>query len=275
MSGRGRVYLVGAGPGDPKLITLKGLECLQQADVVVYDRLANPALLAHAPQNAERIYCGKLPDNHTMRQEVINVLLAEKAREGKTVVRLKGGDPCVFGRVGEEAEHLAACGIPFEIVPGVTAGIAAPAYAGIPVTHREYGSSFAVVTGHLREGKQESGWAQGSSPGSVKWQALAAGIDTVAFYMGVGNLPSIRQNLIAHGRDPQTPVAVIAWGTLPEQTTVTGTLEDIEERLASGPKISNPAIILVGEVVRMRERINWFERMETEKTEQEPCDSIR
>lgn len=250
MSRPGKVYLVGAGPGDPKLITVKGLECLQEADVVVYDRLANPVLLEHAPKHAERIYCGKLPDHHTMRQEAINEMLAQKAQEGNVVVRLKGGDPCVFGRVGEEAEHLARLGIPFEIVPGVTAGIAAPAYAGIPVTHREHGSSFAMVTGHLREDKPEEA--------VEKWQALAKGIDTVAFYMGVGNLPMIRTQLIAHGRDPQTPVAVIAWGTLPQQTVVTGTLADIEERLACS-HISNPAIILVGDVVQLRERINWFE----------------
>ena len=248
----GKVYLVGAGPGDPKLITVKGMECLQQADVVVYDRLANPALLEYAPKTAERIYCGKLPDHHTMRQESINELLAEKALEGNIVVRLKGGDPCVFGRAGEEAEHLAEQGISFELVPGVTAGIAASAYAGIPVTHRDHGSSFAVVTGHLREDKPELA--------VDKWRALAGGIDTVAFYMGVANLPLIRTQLMLHGRDPQTPVAVIAWGTLPNQTTVTGTLSNIEERVAENPRISNPAIILVGDVVKMREKINWFEK---------------
>ncbi|MGG3885452.1 uroporphyrinogen-III C-methyltransferase [Brevibacillus panacihumi] len=256
MSQTGKVYLVGAGPGDPKLITVKGMECLQQADVVVYDRLANPALLEYAPTHAERIYCGKYPDNHTMRQEAINQLLAEKALGGLTVVRLKGGDPSVFGRVGEEAEHLAQFGIPFEIVPGVTAGIAAPAYAGIPVTHREYGSSFAVVTGHLREEKPEQA--------VEKWRALAQGIDTVAFYMGIGNLPMIRKQLIEHGKDPKTPVAVIAWGTLPEQATVTGTLADIEQRLADTPQITNPAIILVGEVVQLREKIRWFEAAQVE-----------
>lgn len=256
MSQTGKVYLVGAGPGDPKLITVKGMECLQQADVVVYDRLANPALLEYAPTHAERIYCGKYPDNHTMRQEAINQLLAEKALGGLTVVRLKGGDPSVFGRVGEEAEHLAQFGIPFKIVPGVTAGIAAPAYAGIPVTHREYGSSFAVVTGHLREEKPEQA--------VEKWRALAQGIDTVAFYMGIGNLPMIRKQLIEHGKDPKTPVAVIAWGTLPEQATVTGTLADIEQRLADNPQITNPAIILVGEVVQLREKIRWFEAAQVE-----------
>ena len=251
MSQKGKVYLVGAGPGDPKLITVKGMECLQKADVVVYDRLANPALLEYAPPHAERIYCGKLPDHHTMKQEAINQLLAEKALEGHTVVRLKGGDPSVFGRVGEEAEHLVDYGIEYEIVPGVTAGIAAPAYAGIPVTHRDYGSSFAVVTGHLREEKPELA--------VEKWRALAQGIDTVAFYMGIGNLPMIRAQLIAHGKDRHTPVAVIAWGTLPDQATVTGTLEDIEQRLAENPHITNPAIILVGDVVRLREKIKWFE----------------
>ncbi|WP_188067345.1 uroporphyrinogen-III C-methyltransferase [Brevibacillus brevis] len=251
MSGAGKVYLVGAGPGDPKLITVKGMECLQKAEVVVYDRLANPALLEYAPQTAERIYCGKLPAHHTMRQESINELLAEKALEGKVVVRLKGGDPCVFGRAGEEAQHLAERGIAFEIVPGVTAGIAASAYAGIPVTHRDHGSSFAVVTGHLREDKPELA--------VEKWSALANGIDTVAFYMGVANLPLIRTQLIKHGRDPHTPVAVISWGTLPQQAVVTGTLADIEERLAQNSHITNPAIILVGEVVKMREKINWFE----------------
>ncbi|QRG68826.1 uroporphyrinogen-III C-methyltransferase [Brevibacillus choshinensis] len=251
MSRAGKVFLVGAGPGDPKLITVKGMECLQKADVVVYDRLANPALLEYAPQTAERIYCGKLPDNHTLQQERINELLAEKALEGHVVVRLKGGDPCVFGRVGEEAEHLAERGIPFEIVPGVTAGIAAPAYAGIPVTHREHGSSYAVVTGHLREDKPELA--------TEKWRALATGIDTVAFYMGVANLSMIREQLIRHGRDPLTPVAIISWGTLPQQVTLTGTLADIEERLAENRQVTNPAIILVGGVVQLRDKISWFE----------------
>lgn len=243
--------MVGAGPGDPKLITLKGVEALRQADVVVYDRLANPALLEHAPVQAERIYCGKLPDQHTMRQEAINQLLVEKAALGHIVVRLKGGDPCVFGRGGEEAEHLAKHNIPFEIVPGVTAGIAAPAYAGIPVTHREHGSSFAVVTGHLREERPDMA--------VQKWQALAQGIDTIAFYMGIGNLSMIREQLIAHGRDANTPVAIIAWGTTERQAVATGTLATIEDKLAEHPEIANPAIILVGDVVQMRDKINWFD----------------
>ncbi len=246
---QGKIYLVGAGPGDPKLITVKGLECLQQADVVIYDRLANPELLNHARPDAERIYCGKLPDHHTLRQEAINQLLVDKALEGRIVVRLKGGDPCVFGRAGEEAEHAAKHGIPFEIVPGVTSGIAAPAYAGIPVTHRERGSSFAMVTGHMSGEKAED---------AEKWRALARGVDTVAFYMGVSNLPHIRANMLEHGRDGKTPVAVISWGTTPQQMTVVGTLEDIEDRVKES-SLTNPAIILIGDVVQLREKINWFE----------------
>jgi len=246
---KGKVYLVGAGPGDPKLITLKGLECIQIADVIVYDRLANPVLLDHKKEGAELIYCGKLPHNHTLRQEAINQLLVEKALEGKVVTRLKGGDPCVFGRVGEEAETLAANGLEYEIVPGVTSGIAVPAYAGIPVTHREYGSTFAMVTGHLGVDKGDS---------EEKWQALARGIDTISFYMGVANLPHICSQLIKYGRSPQTPVAVISWGTTEQQLTVIGTLETIQE-IVTGSDITNPAIILVGEVVAIREKIKWFQ----------------
>lgn len=246
---KGMVYLVGAGPGDPKLITVKGLECIQKADVLVYDRLANPKLLQYAKQDAEMIYCGKLPNDHTLRQEVINELLATKALEGKIVTRLKGGDPCVFGRVGEEAEVLVQHGVPYEIVPGVTSGIAAPAYAGIPVTHREYASSFAIVTGHAGELEDEK---------SVqKWKALATGIDTIAFYMGMNKLPYICDQLIRYGRNPETPVAVIAWGTTSKQQVVVGELGDIT-RNPDLEKISNPAIILVGEVVRLRERLDWL-----------------
>jgi uroporphyrin-III C-methyltransferase len=245
---RGKIYLVGAGPGDPKLITVKGMECLQQAEVIIYDRLANPELLRHARADAELIYCGKLPHQHTLRQEAINQLLVDKALEGKVVVRLKGGDPCVFGRAGEEAEHAARHGIPFEIVPGVTSGIAVPAYAGIPVTHREHSSSFAMITGHMSGEKPED---------AKKWQALAKGIDTLVFYMGVNNLPHICRQLVTYGRDPRTPVALISWGTMPNQKTVVGTLETIEERAAENC-MTNPAIILVGDVVRLRERIKWF-----------------
>jgi uroporphyrin-III C-methyltransferase len=251
----GKVFLVGAGPGDPKLITVKGLECIQIADVLVYDRLANPELLKQARQDAKLIYCGKLPNQHTLGQEAINELLVTKAKENKIVTRLKGGDPCVFGRGGEEAETLAVNRIPFEIVPGVTSGIAVPAYAGIPVTHRMFASSFAMVTGHADLGDEH------------RWRALATGIDTVAFYMGMGHLELICTKLAEYGRDPRTPVAIISWGTMPGQQTVVGNLRDI----VGSPeleRLTNPAIILVGEVVRLREKIKWWDSrhgMEVEK----------
>ncbi|HJV47292.1 MAG TPA: uroporphyrinogen-III C-methyltransferase [Bacillota bacterium] len=244
---KGIVYLVGAGPGDPKLITVKGLECIQKADVLVYDRLANPKLLQYARPDAELIYCGKLPNNHTLRQEVINELLAVKALEGKIVTRLKGGDPFVFGRGGEEAEVLVQHGVAFEIVPGVTSGIAAPAYAGIPVTHREYASSFAIVTGHTDDLEESE----------ARWQALATGIDTIAFYMGMSKLPFICDQLIRYGRDPETPVAIIAWGTTAKQQVAVGTLGNIVKH-PDLEKLIHPAIILVGEVVRLRERLDWL-----------------
>lgn len=246
----GIVYLIGAGPGDEKLITVRGRECLERADVIVYDRLANPRLLRFANPNAEFIYCGKLPKQHTLRQEAINELLVRKAQEGKCVARLKGGDPGVFGRVGEEAAELAAHHIPFEIVPGITSGIAAPLYAGIPVTHREYGTSFAIVTGHT---KGEDG-----KP-SINWASLASGIDTIAFYMGVSNLPHICANLIQHGRSADTPVALIGWGTFGRQRTVTGTLATIVQEVDAA-QLMNPALTLVGSIVEMRETIAWFEK---------------
>lgn len=249
---KGTVYLVGAGPGDPKLITLRGLECIQAADVIIYDRLVNPDLLNHARKNAENIYCGKLPNDHTLRQEEINQLLVSKAMEGKIVTRLKGGDPSVFGRVGEEAKELAKYGIPFEIVPGITSGIAAAAYAGIPVTHRDYASSFAIVSGH---GRSDSDIADDR----INWKALADGIDTIAFYMGASNLFNICNQLIKHGRNPMTPVALIQWGTTSEQKTLVGTLENIHEE-AQKHQFSHPAIILVGEVVKLREELHWFEK---------------
>ncbi|OCA85187.1 uroporphyrinogen-III C-methyltransferase [Pseudobacillus wudalianchiensis] len=245
----GKVFLVGAGPGDPKLITVKGMECLQKADVIAYDRLVNKELLAYAKPGAELIFCGKLPGKHALIQEQINRLLVEKAEQGLIVVRLKGGDPCVFGRVGEEAEELAISGIPFEIVPGITAGIAAPAYAGIPITHRDHASSFAIVTAHGREQKGED---------HINWQALAQGIDTIAFYMGVGNLAHICTQLIRHGKKPSTPAALIEWGTTAEQRTVIGELSSLEQK-AKECHISNPAIVLIGEVVQLREKISWFE----------------
>jgi len=243
------VYLIGAGPGDPGLISVKGLECLKKADVVIYDYLSNPRLLVHCRPEAEKIYVGKKGAQHTLEQEDINKLLVEKAAAGNVVARLKGGDPFVFGRGGEEAEALMEAGIPFEVVPGITAAVAAPAYAGIPVTHRDLTSTFALVTGHEDPTKEES---------AIDWAKLATGVGTLAFYMGVKNLPRIVEKLMKNGRSADTPVAVIRWGTMPEQKTVTGTLADIVERVKEA-KITAPAITLVGEVVRMREHLNWFE----------------
>ncbi|WP_066319466.1 uroporphyrinogen-III C-methyltransferase [Bacillus sp. FJAT-29814] len=248
--GTGKVFLVGAGPGDVGLMTIKGLEAIKRAEVILYDRLANPKLLEFAPSDCELIYCGKLPDRHILRQEHINDLLVEKALEGKIVVRLKGGDPGVFGRVGEEAAAIAQRQIPFEIVPGVTSGIAAPLYAGIPVTHREHAESFAVVTAHDKslDGKPK-----------LDWEGLARGVDTIAFYMGVGNLPFICENLIKFGKPASTPVILIQWGTFGRQKTLQGTLEDISVKVTEA-KFSNPAIILVGDVVSLRGKISWFEK---------------
>ncbi len=245
----GKVFLVGAGPGDPGLITVKGVNCIARADVVVYDYLASPALLTHANPDAEMIYVGKKGGDHTLPQEGINALIVEKAKQGNVVARLKGGDPFIFGRGGEEAEALIAAGIPFEVVPGVTAAIGASAYAGIPLTHRDYTSDVAFVTGHEDPTKTES---------SVDWQALATGIGTLVFFMGVKNLPTIAASLVANGRSADTPVAVIRWGTTPKQRTVIGTLSTIvEETRRAG--IKAPAIIIVGGVVNLRETMQWFE----------------
>jgi len=246
---KGKVYLVGAGPGDPGLITVKGLECIKNADVLIYDYLASPILLKHAQKHAEILYVGKKGGNHTLSQDEINTLIAEKAQKGLTVTRLKGGDPFIFGRGGEEAEILVKNGIPFEIVPGVTSAIAAPAYAGIPLTHRKFTSTLAFVTGHEDPLKEES---------SIDWAALAKGIGTLVFLMGVKNLPFITHRLIHHGMDPDTPVALIRWGTTPRQTTVTGTLHTISER-AKDAGFKPPAIIVVGHVVKLREMLKWFE----------------
>lgn len=245
----GKVYLVGAGPGDPGLATLKAAEALRSADVVVYDYLANPELLEFAPAGAECIYVGKQAGAHTLSQDEINALLVAKGKEGRTVVRLKGGDPFVFGRGGEEAEALVDAGIPFEVVPGVTAAIAVPAYAGIPVTHRDWTATVAFVTGHEDPTKDDS---------SIAWDKLATGIGTIVFYMGMGNLPMITERLIRHGRAPETPIALIRWGTKPEQRTLVGTLATISEDAAEAA-FKSPVIIIVGEVVRLRRTLNWFE----------------
>lgn len=243
------VILVGAGPGDSGLLTLKGKAALEQAEVVIYDQLANPALLDFAPETAEKIDVGKHAGNHTLPQAEINALLLKKAQEGKRVVRLKGGDPFIFGRGGEEAEFLVENGASYEVVPGVTAGAAVPAYAGIPVTHRAYTSAFTLITGH--EAKKETS--------SLNWESYAAGTDTLVFFMGLSSLPEIAEKLMQFGKDPATPAAVIANGTRGDQKTVAGTLQDIAEKVQK-ENLPTPALIVVGDVVRLREKLMWREK---------------
>ena len=247
----GKVYLIGAGPGDPGLLTLKGQQYLAQADVVIYDYLANPVLLGHARADAERIYVGKVRGNHHLPQEQTNALLAEKAAAGLQVVRLKGGDPYIFGRGGEEAAYLKERGIPFEVVPGVTAGFAAAAYAGIPLTHRDVTTSLALLTGHERPERKLS---------SLDWEKLATGLGTLIFYMGMANLKQISEQLIAHGRAAATPVAVIQWATLPRQRTLVGSLETIAEDVAR-EGLEPPAVIIIGDVVNYREELRWYDNL--------------
>ncbi|MBF7020109.1 uroporphyrinogen-III C-methyltransferase [Staphylococcus sp. 18_1_E_LY] len=242
----GKVFLVGAGPGDPDLITVKGVKAIEQADVILYDRLVNQTLLDYASSEAKLVYCGKHPNHHSLPQEEINDLLVDLAQNGNTVTRLKGGDPFIFGRGGEEAEQLAAANIQFEIVPGITSGVAAPAYAGIPVTHRDYSSSVAFVTGVIKDDVDADDY----------WKSLVHGPDTLCIYMGVKKLPDICTMLLKHGKKEDTPVALVHYGTTDNQQTVTGTLTDIVER-AEG--IKNPAMIIVGEVVKLRDKISWFE----------------
>ncbi len=246
---KGKVYLVGAGPGDPDLITLKAMNCLAHADAVVYDFLANPRLLAHASPEAELIYVGKKGADHTMAQQNINKLIVELAEAGKHVVRLKGGDPYIFGRGGEEAEELVDAGVSFEVVPGITSVIAAPAYAGIPLTHRSHTSSVGFITGHEDPKKTES---------ALDWDNLATGLGTLVFVMGVRNLPHITRKLIDGGRDPSTPAALVRWGTTPDQVTVIGTLENIADE-AQKKGIGPPAVLVVGHVVGLRSKLEWFE----------------
>jgi uroporphyrinogen III methyltransferase / synthase len=248
--GHGKVWLVGAGPGDPGLLTLRGREVLSQADVVVYDALISTRLLDYAPPSAERIYVGKQSSHHTLPQADINRLLVEKGLAGRRVVRLKGGDPMVFGRGGEEALALAEAGVAFEVVPGVTAAIAGAAYAGIPVTHRGLAAGVAFVTGHEADDK----------PGSdLDWDTLARWRGTLVFYMGVANLAAIAENLIAHGADAGTPAAVIQWGSTPRQRVVTGTLGTLPSQAADAG-LAPPALIVIGQVVRLRDQLSWFER---------------
>lgn len=246
----GKIYLVGAGPGDPGLLTVRGRECLTQADVVLYDYLANPVLLDLASPQAEKIYVGRRGRGAYQDQDDVNRILIEKARAGMKVVRLKGGDPFVFGRGGEEAEAIAAAGLPFEVVPGVTSAVAVPAYAGIPVTHRTLASTVAFVTGHEDPSKEAA---------TLEWPRLATAHGTIVFLMGMTNLPRIVGHLLSEGKPPQTPVALIRWGTRPEQKTVVGTLTDIVAQ-AREADLEPPTVIVVGEVVRLREQLNWFEK---------------
>ena len=249
MEKKGKVYLIGAGPGDPDLLGLKAKECLETADAVVYDRLADPRIIEFCRKDAEMVYVGKASANHTMRQPDINKLLVKLAAEGKTVARLKGGDPFVFGRGGEEAIELLEAGLPFEFVPGVTSAIAVAEYAGIPVTHRHVATSFAVITGHEDPTKGES---------TINWKGLATAVDTLVFLMGVENIERISSQLIANGRSADCPAAVIRWGTRPEQRTLITTVgKAAADVKATGMK--PPAIFLVGEVVKLREQLQWFD----------------
>lgn len=244
------VFLVGAGPGGEDLITVRGMKCLKEAEVVLYDRLSGAELLKAAPEEAEFIDVGKQPDHHPVPQEAINGLLVEKAREGKRVVRLKGGDPFVFGRGGEEALALEEAGIPFEVVPGISSAIAVPAYAGIPVTHRHVSTSFHVITGHENPEKEAE---------SVDYEVLAKLSGTLVFLMGVGNLSQITEQLIRFGKDPDTPVALVHRGTTPQQRTVCGTLRNIVEHVQAA-RLKPPCVIVIGDVVALQPALSWVER---------------
>jgi uroporphyrinogen III methyltransferase/synthase len=246
---KGKVYLVGAGPGDIGLLTVKGLQCLRRADVVVYDFHLNAQVLNYINHDAEFIYAGKRGGRHTMTQDAINAVLVEKALEGKVVTRLKGGDPFVFGRGGEEAEALADVGIEFEVVPGVSSSVAAPAYAGIPLTHRKYSSSFAVIPGYEDTTKENS---------SIDWSKLATGVGTLVFLMAVKNIETLTKKLMENGRSPDTPVAIVRWGTRADQTTLTSTLRDVAAEVKERD-IRPPAVMVVGEVVKLRDTLKWYE----------------
>jgi len=251
-SASGRVALVGAGPGDPELLTLRAARLLSRADVLVLDHLVSEGVLALVNPAAERIYVGKESGHHTVPQEEINRLLVRLAREGRQVVRLKGGDPFVFGRGGEELEELLAAGIPFEVVPGITAACGAGAYAGIPLTHRDYAQSVVFATGHRRAGES-----------ALDWTALARPRQTAVIYMGVGMLQSHCEAMIRHGRGADTPAALVENGTLPSQRVVTGTLETLPE-IAAAAGIHPPALLIIGEVVSLAARLAWFPRASAE-----------
>ena len=245
------MYLVGAGPGDPELLTLRAASLLAQAEVLVYDQLVATAILDMAPAGVERIYAGKQRGNHSLPQDDINLLLVQLAQAGKVVLRLKGGDPYIFGRGGEEAEALAEHGVPFEVVPGVTAAAGVAAYAGIPLTHRNWAQACVFVTGHLKDGSI-----------ALDWAALARRRQTVVIYMGLLGLPTICRELIAHGLPGDWPAAIVQHGTTVGQRSVAGTLATLPA-LADAARLKAPTLIIVGEVVRLREKLSWFEKLES------------
>lgn len=244
----GKVWLIGAGPGDPDLLTVKAARLINQADALVYDHLVSEPIMALAHQGARRIYAGKEASKHTLPQDSINQLLVDLAREGLSVVRLKGGDPFIFGRGGEELETLVASGVPFEVVPGVTAAAGCAAYSGFPLTHRDHAQSVTFVTGHLKDGTV-----------NLDWPALARPKQTVVFYMGIGAASEICRQMIDHGLPSLTPAAVVRNGTLPDQQTLLATLGTLPDRIAESG-IKPPALIVVGSVVKLHEQLSWFEK---------------
>ncbi|GAE95109.1 uroporphyrinogen-III methyltransferase [Gracilibacillus boraciitolerans JCM 21714] len=256
----GKVYLIGAGPGDPELITVKALKAIQRADVILYDRLVNQDLLKEARADTNLIYCGKLPKVHHMKQETINHLLVKYGKKDRNVVRLKGGDPFVFGRGAEEAIALAKNGVEYEVIPGITSGIAVPAYADIPITHRELGRSFAVVTGHCKNGK----------PAEIQWEYLAKSVDTLAIYMGMSNLSYITEKLLDSGKSAQTPIAIIQEGTTANQKVVKGTLQSIVN-IVEQHNMRNPAMIVVGDVVKVSNTLQYLKERYQEQSREIPA----